>query len=379
MFQNDEVQEKRGTGRNSSIELLRIISMFVIVAYHYSLHGGYDKFSAYKFSGGVLFVQLLGLFGKVACSVFALISGYYLAVQKGSLKEQYKRILPLYIEMHFYYLVILVFVLATKLVPISPALWIKSLFPLIFGTWYIKYYILLLLFSPFLGTWLRSLDKRSYQKLVILVIILWSVVQTFSNAAWDFGEMDFFFVMYLIGGYLKLYMNSIPPRKKTGILSFAFIFLMIASVIVFDFVGLQTGIKQLIDYATYFRRYDTVLALGCAVSVFLFSLGATFYNGIINKVASATLGIYLIHNNALIDTYIWKVLYPNSEYIYNPYFHAVVKIVGVFSISLIIELFRQVLLEQRTREWIDRNYAQIWQAIRRIVKEMIIVIDKVLD
>lgn len=363
MKQNGGLRCEQKNTRNSSVELLRIISMIVIVGYHYSLHGGYDKFSSYDFCGGVVFVQLLGLFGKVACSVFALISGYFLILQKGTIKEQYKRIFPLFFEMHFYYIIILAFMLITKLVPVTPALWVKSLFPLIFGTWYIKYYILLLLAAPFIGPWLRALEKETYRNLVVLVIVVWSVIQTFTNAAWDFGEMDFFFVMYIIGGYLRLHMGKISI-KKTGIMSILFITLMIVSVLFFDFAGLISGFSKLIDYASYFRRYDTILALGCAISVFLYALNFSFSSPFINRIAGATLGIYLIHNNALIDTYIWKVLYPNTEYIYNPYAHAILKIFVIFSVSLIIELIRQATVGKMINKWLDRHYQKIWNGIK---------------
>lgn len=363
MKQNGGLRCEQKNTRNSSVELLRIISMIVIVGYHYSLHGGYDKFSSYDFCGGVVFVQLLGLFGKVACSVFALISGYFLILQKGTIKEQYKRIFPLFFEMHFYYIIILAFMLITKLVPVTPALWVKSLFPLIFGTWYIKYYILLLLAAPFIGPWLRALEKETYRNLVVLVIVVWSVIQTFTNAAWDFGEMDFFFVMYIIGGYLRLHMGKIS-LKKTGIMSILFITLMIVSVLFFDFAGLISGFSKLIDYASYFRRYDTILALGCAISVFLYALNFSFSSPFINRIAGATLGIYLIHNNALIDTYIWKVLYPNTEYIYNPYAHAILKIFVIFSVSLIIELIRQATVGKMINKWLDRHYQKIWNGIK---------------
>ena len=367
MDKNEIVQSKQ-KNRNSSIELLRIISMFVIVAYHYSLHGGYDKFSSYDFCGGVVFVQFLGLFGKVACSIFALISGYFLILQKGPIKEQYKRIVPLFFEMHFYYFVILIVMLITQVVPVTPAMWIKSLFPMIFGTWYIKYYILLLLAAPFIGNWLRSLDKNTYRNIVLLLLFIWSAIQTLSNAAWNFGEMDFFFVMYILGGYLRLHMGKVS-LKKTGIYAVSFIILMMASVLFFDIAGIISGITKFIDYASYFRRYDTVLALGCAVSVFLYTLNFNFYNAIINRISSATLGIYLIHNNAMIDTYIWKVLYPNTEYIYNPYVHAVIKIVIVFSVSLVIDLVRQATIGAAFNKWLEKNYQKIWGCLKWIAEK----------
>lgn len=95
------------TKRNSSLELLRIICILVIIGYHYAWHGGYAAFSEYTFCDGVVFVQIQSMFGKVACSVFALITGYFLIQQTGPLKQQYKKLFPLVIEVYFYYLVIL--------------------------------------------------------------------------------------------------------------------------------------------------------------------------------------------------------------------------------------------------------------------------------
>lgn len=64
--------------KNSSIELLRIICIILIVAHHYCVHGISDALSYETINGYRVFLQLFGAFGKVACSIFALISGYYL-------------------------------------------------------------------------------------------------------------------------------------------------------------------------------------------------------------------------------------------------------------------------------------------------------------
>lgn len=64
--------------RNSSLELLRIICIILIIAHHYSYHGGYDGVTYENLSAGVIFIQIIGMFGRMACSIFALISGYFL-------------------------------------------------------------------------------------------------------------------------------------------------------------------------------------------------------------------------------------------------------------------------------------------------------------
>lgn len=68
--------------RNSNIELLRIICALMIVAHHYSLHGmgaawNYDYVPLAK-----MYVEFLGMFGKLAVNVFFIISGYFLVNSK---------------------------------------------------------------------------------------------------------------------------------------------------------------------------------------------------------------------------------------------------------------------------------------------------------
>ena len=70
------VQTSLKSRRNSRIELLRIICMVMIVAYHYSMYGFYAQDLMY--SANKPFVELLSLGGQVGVSVFVLISGYYM-------------------------------------------------------------------------------------------------------------------------------------------------------------------------------------------------------------------------------------------------------------------------------------------------------------
>lgn len=82
--------------RNSSFELLRIISMFLIVMHHYSVHGGFDFMI--PFSMKLYFVQCLVMGGKLGVNLFVLISGYFLC--KSDFK--WKRIIKLEVEVIFY-------------------------------------------------------------------------------------------------------------------------------------------------------------------------------------------------------------------------------------------------------------------------------------
>ena len=62
--------------RNSAIELLRIISMIMIVFHHFAVHGGFD-FGA-SLSPTHFWYNFILMGGKIGVNVFVLISGYYL-------------------------------------------------------------------------------------------------------------------------------------------------------------------------------------------------------------------------------------------------------------------------------------------------------------
>ena len=63
--------------RQSNIELLRIITMIMIVAHHFSVHGNFD-FPINTVTINRLWIQFIQIGGKIGVDVFVLISGYFL-------------------------------------------------------------------------------------------------------------------------------------------------------------------------------------------------------------------------------------------------------------------------------------------------------------
>lgn len=65
--------------RNSNIEILRIISMILIIMHHFSTHGMGDELT-YSFNRYVIAITNLG--GKLGATLFVLVSGYYMCKSK---------------------------------------------------------------------------------------------------------------------------------------------------------------------------------------------------------------------------------------------------------------------------------------------------------
>ena len=76
-------------GRDSALELLRILAMVLIVCHHFSVHSGLplggDYTGAHPFN--VLWAQWLAYGGKLGVDIFVMISGYFLAAKCAHLKS----------------------------------------------------------------------------------------------------------------------------------------------------------------------------------------------------------------------------------------------------------------------------------------------------
>lgn len=343
--------------RNSSLELLRIICIILIISHHYSVHGGYS-FSYANITLGSVFVQALGMYGRLACSVFALISGYFLINSRIS----YKKILSLIGTLFFYSWMILLIVWEFHLVPISPTSVVHAIFPIVWGNWYVVWYLLFYLFLPFINPWLLSLQKKEYIKLIFLLLILWSIIPTFTKQAWTFDPWTFFGVMYIVGAYIRLFADEKFYRNRwnliVAIISAAS---MSLSVIVLDFTGYVFHADGFIKNATYLMEYNTIFAVTCAISLFLYFKNLNFYSPIINTIAKSVIGIYLIHDNELISKYIWEIILPNTQYVNTAYVvpHAIIKIITVFFICLLIDRLRLMIIQPFFEKYLDRYYQSI--------------------
>lgn len=62
--------------RESNIELLRIVSMVLIIMHHFSVHGTFSFTPELTFNK--VFLQVFGLGGKAGVVAFVMITGYFM-------------------------------------------------------------------------------------------------------------------------------------------------------------------------------------------------------------------------------------------------------------------------------------------------------------
>lgn len=153
------------------------------------------------------------------------------------------------------------------------------------------------------------------------------------------GELDFFIAVYIIGGYIRLHVDLDRINStKVKIFMLASIVALIGSVLFFDCLGITLKSDALIAKATWFKNYNSILAVCCAISVFIYFLKKKFYVGVINTISKTALGVYILSDSIVVRNYIWNVVLPNENYVDNPYLHAPIKILVVFVLCMLIDL-----------------------------------------
>lgn len=353
--------EKKTAVRDSAFELLRIVCMLLIIGHHYAVHAGWFMgmgiHSVRALRGGAFLIQVMALPGKWACDVFMLITGYFCVGRA----FHYKSTARLAVEMVFYAWVILG--IAAVLAPgsLTPQVLKESLVPVLWGNWYCVCYLVFSLFIPFLNTLLAHLDKTACRRLVWLALLLWSGLPWLygglgSDIAWDPADITAFFVMYLLGAYVRLYWPAEPRHgRRWALAALAANGLLILCVYVLDRIAAATGNDGLVSWASYFVSLNGPLHVACAFAVFMAFRGWEFHSKWINWAAASVLGVYLIHDNSIIRPLLWDRWSHNDRWFLSPWLpvHALVKILAVFAVCLLIDKAREWLFARSVDKWLD--------------------------
>ena len=343
--------------RNSSFELLRIIAMLLIVANHYRTYGRY--FSSVEDIGlNTFFLNVFEMFGSPACSLFALITGYFM-INVNTKEKYYRRIIPTVLELYFYQILIFGVVAVTGISDIGFMNILELLFPFMHGNWYVAYYIILFFLIPFINPFLNGLNKRVYQKLLFTVLMIYTVLPTIMFRGWKFSEVDFFLVMYLIGAYIKLHVNCTYPNRYNLFISLAFAFVSILSVGIIMYLAKLSGSEYVFINSIYLSNYESITSMGFAVFLFLYFSRLNFSNKLVDIVGKATLGVYLIHDNSLLEYPLWRVFWSNFDYFASPYLHLLLKVLLVFGVCVIIDVIRRYTIGKAIDKWINKHLDSI--------------------
>lgn len=352
--------------RQSKIELLRIVAMFLIVAHHFSVHGDFKESMSTLPFNNKLWLQFLQLGGKIGVDVFVIISGYFLISSK---KIKLDKVLKFWLQLIFYSVLLYVVFVFIGSEPLSVLGIIKNSLPVLSSRWWFaSTYFVLYILSPFLNRLLNSFNKREYQNFVSLLTILWCILPTLTNQAVQSNPLIWFIYLYALAGYIRLYGLLDSVRAKTCILLAVLTsMLTFLSAVIFDILGLKINFFS--EHATYFFEMQKLPILITSVLLFLgFSRIDIGSNRVINIVASATFGVYLIHDNNYVRVFLWENLFKNASFAHSDYLipYSILVIISVYIVCTLIELMRIYLIEKRYMPWLTRISEKIENKLKKL-------------
>lgn len=321
--------------------------MYSITICHLATHGNFN-FDSQVLSLPRFWWYFLEMGGDFAVNIFVLISGYFLILDNGEVFN-IRKILKIWGQVFFYSVLIYIAFGLLGISEFSLLAWVQAIFPITSERWWFaSTYFVLYLIHPFLNMFLNRIDKKMYQSLLVLLIILWCVIPSVSFSEYQSNELLWFITLYSIAAYIKLFdLNPIFRLKHYVCLCILFSALRYSTSVVLIIIG--TKINYAAIHALAFYRTQSIFTLLSALSMFMVFKNINIsYQRWINVIASATFGVYLIHENKIVRRFIWTKLFNVASYqdtaLLIPY--TVYAALLVYIVCTIIDLFRQISFEK---------------------------------
>lgn len=331
---------------NYGIDLLRIVSMYMVVVLHVLGIGGILDNLGEPYTNQYRFTWLLEIAAYCAVNCYALISGY-VGVHS---RFRISRIALLWLQIVFY--TVLITILFSLFQPNSIPLqyWINAFFPILHDQyWYLTSYFGMCLFVPIMNLALNTFNKKHLTLLVVSFFLFFitipAIIQQDLFMVQHGYSVIWLCILYLIGGYLKKFDILAHVRPFFGLL------LYICAVLI-TWILHHTGYTHFVDYSS-----PTIFLSGLGLFVFFSTLKINniYIQKIITFLTPTTLGIYIIHANPLIA---WRLLADRTIIYLTQKTIILIPLVlvtafGIYSICTIIEItrlfvFRALKLKEKT-------------------------------
>lgn len=340
--------------RESNIELLRCICMFMILVIHANFVSlpkiGYDELMGNTVPSVTrFFIELLGI---VAVNVFVLISGYF------GIRPRLKSVLSfIYLVLFFLLGGGLLFILFGK-APFSFS-WLLDVFQLSGKDWFIKSYLVLMIISPVLNSFSENASEIT-QRYVILSFVLFEAV--FGWAAGGsrifvsgYGPLHFI-GLYLIASYihrnraLQTELNRAPSRadRLFCLPSWVDLCTFFVTVIIntlFVVVGSYLYGQVLPIHALAYSYSNPLVIIGALYIFLFFEKLKVRQSKLINWLGASCFAVYLFHGEQTVRSSFFS---PSVQYIYSNYSGFVCLLLvfcflcGVFCVACLLDQLRLI-------------------------------------
>ena len=289
----------KGNDRNSSIELLRIISMIGVVILHYNNE---EIGCALKYvTEGSLNQYYLYLTGNIfigAVDLFFIISAYYLASTN---QRKLTKIVELIVQVIVFKCAIYLSESIIGFRSFTVKGFLGCLLPI---NYFVIQYSVVYILSPYFNILIDKLEKKQFKKLMIILLLIFSVwtilVDFLANAAHTplnglstvglYGSQNGysivnFSMIYFVGAYLRK--NNVKLSSKKALCSI---------IIIFAMMYISSILEHLIGFSNISTwNYNNPLIILVDSLILLLFLNIQYQNKLINELAKGAFTCFLFH------------------------------------------------------------------------------------
>lgn len=284
--------------RESNLELLRIISMFLVLVSHasyMSLRPPTQIEISVSLDSSLL-RALSEALSEVCVNAFILISGWY------GIKVRVKRFSELIFQVLF---VSIFFCVVMRILGLICSMdvneWVELVLIKHRSYWFVKAYIILYMFAPVLSTFVDNVSQQQLKAFLMVFFVIQVIYGFYHYGGWYAGGYSplSFMGLYLLARYMRLYPNGYTQLNKYVDLSL-YLFISVFTAIC------SLALTYIFDKGgTVLFLYSSPLVILSSVFFFLFFTKLSFHSRIVNWVAASCFAVYLVHN---------------SPYIFYPYY-----------------------------------------------------------
>ena len=354
------------TARNANMELLRIVSMLMILTLHFFAQGQVLTSVTPSHGFNYHFVWITESVCLISVNCYMLLSGFFLY----RVVFRWRRVLSLYLQVVFYSLILAPFCFLLRLEPLS----IDSLllFPPVSGrnNWYVTVYFALVFLSPVLNADVRNTSRQVFRALLLMLFFLFYVIPTcfFYVDQFNLGggyTILWYMFVYLLGAYIgkyNIHNTPLPPA-----LLFCSILLLPLSKGLMEVASRRFG--RLVPFTRFLYTYNAVPVLLAAIAVFLFfvrlRIQSPVLSRIINAVGKTTFGVFYIHSYYLLRPHLWVAL-GSLKYLDSPLFvpYTLCAVLFIFTLCSLVDLARASCFR---RVGLDRLILSLDEKLSRIL------------
>ena len=295
--------------------------------------GGNKKFR--KWSINFYIAIFLQSFSIIAVNCFVFITGYF-QIDKKEIKV--KKIINLLLIVEFYYIVLYFVGIYYKNISFSIKSFIFTIIPLMKGElWFVWTYIILITLSPYLNRFLLCLSKKDFKKLLIIMLIFFSIIPTFipwyNNNDNGYGIISFILI-YSISAYIKIHIDTSRDNRYLSKWFISSFIVFILSLISFKLINGSNA-----------WGYNNIFNIMSAMYLFLYFKNINIKSNIVNYLATYCFAIYIIHINPSISSIIYEDIFKFKLYTHNKFIllYVFISCLIIFILCVFIDFIRRNL------------------------------------